>query len=153
MDTLKSQYKSTSYWQWQYWNKQSVYLLSNTGIGSTQYVKARLYYDQFRNELDSYDNATYTTITKPYAFRSIYNDYTFGGIAEYGKKLAGGRDIIKTTLQYKEDVHREHNVGEPVRTMSDGTFTAGLEHELRLTPDLKLLTGFSFNNRTSIEAQ
>ena len=152
-DTLNSQFKSPRFWQWPYWNKQSLYFISNTGIDSTQYVKTRLYYDQFRNELDSYDNASYTTITKPYAFRSIYNDYTFGGIAEYEKKLSGGRDIIKTTLQYKQDVHREHNVGEPVRTMSDETFTAGVENELHLAQDLKLLTGFSFNNRTSITAQ
>lgn len=152
-DTLNSQYKSPRYWQWPYWNKQSVYFLSNTGIDSTQYVKTRLYYDQFRNELDSYDNATYTTITRPYAFRSIYNDYTFGGITEYGKRLAGGRDIIKATVQYKQDVHREHNIGEPVRTMSDGTFTTGVENELRLTRDLKLLSGFSWNNRASIQAQ
>jgi iron complex outermembrane receptor protein len=152
-DTLNSQYKSPRYWQWPYWNKQSVYFLSNTGIDSTQYIKTRIYWDQFRNELDSYDNATFTTITRPYAFRSIYNDYTFGGIAEYGKRLAGGRDIVKATLQYKQDVHREHNIGEPVRTMSDGTFTAGIENELKVTRALKLLTGFSFNNRASIEAQ
>src|SRR5579859_6880657 len=37
--------------------------------------------------------------------------------------------------------------------MSDGTTTVGVENELRLTRDLKLFTGFSFSNRTSIEAQ
>lgn len=152
-DSLNSQLKSPRYWKWPYWDKQSFYFLSNTGIDSTQYVKTRLYYDQFKNEIDSYDNGTYTTITRPYAFRSIYNDYTFGGIAEYGKRFAGGRDILKGTLQYRQDVHREHNVGQAVREMSDGTTTVGIENELSLTRDLKLLTGFSFANRTSIEAQ
>lgn len=152
-DSLNSQLKSPRYWKWPYWDKQSFYYIGNTGIDSTSYVKTRLYYDQFRNEIDSYDNGTFTTITRPYAFRSIYNDYTFGGIAEYGKRLAGGRDIIKVNLQYRQDVHREHNVGQPVRTMSDGTTTGAAENELHLTRKLKLLTGFSFANRTSIEAQ
>ena len=39
--------------------------------------------------------------------------------------------------------------GEPVRNISDRTFTAGIENELQLTRQLLLLTGFSFNNRTS----
>ena len=63
------------------------------------------------------------------------------------------RDIVKATLQYKQDVHREHNEGEPVRTMSDKTITAGFENEFKITPTLNLLTGFSYNNRTSIKAQ
>jgi iron complex outermembrane receptor protein len=112
-----------------------------------------LYYDQFRNQLNSYDDATYTTISRPYAFRSIYRDYTFGGIAEYGINLFRGRDAVKATVQYKQDVHREHNEGEPERTMSDRTFTAGFENELHIMPALTLLTGFSFNNRASIKAQ
>lgn len=152
-DTLNSQFKSPRFWKWPYWNKQSFYFLSNTAVARNQYIKTRLYWDQFRNELDSYDNNTYTTITKPYAFRSIYNDYTFGGIVEYDDSIANGLDVIKATVQYKADVHREHNVGEPVRKMSDGTFTSGVENELHLSEQLKLLTGFSFNNRASIEAQ
>src|SRR6201999_4408681 len=52
-DTLNSQLKSPRYWQWPYWNKQSVYFLSNPDIDSTSYIKTRLYWDQFRNELDS----------------------------------------------------------------------------------------------------
>jgi len=152
-DTLNSQFKSPRYWQWPYWNKHSVYFLSNTGFDSTQYLKTRVYWDQFRNELDSYDNSGFTTISRPYAFRSIYNDYSFGGTAEYGKRLASGRDIIRGTVQYKQDVHREHNVGEPVRTMSDGTFTVGVENEFRVASGLKLVTGFSWNDRASIDAQ
>lgn len=37
--------------------------------------------------------------------------------------------------------------------MSDGTTTGAVENELRLSGDLKLLTGFSFAKRTSIDAQ
>lgn len=151
-DTLNSQYKSPRYWQWPYWDKQSLYFISNTTIDTTQYIKTRIYYDKFKNQLNSYDDATYTTISRPYAFKSFYNDYSVGGIAEYGK-IFSSRENLKATIQYKQDVHREHNEGEPVRTMSDGTFTAGIENEFKLIPDLLLQTGFSYNNRSSIKAQ
>jgi len=88
-DTLNSQFKSPRFWKWPYWNKQSLYFLSNTAVARNQYIKTRPYWDQFRNGLDSYDNNTYTTITRPYAFRSIYNDYTFGGIVEYDETPYG----------------------------------------------------------------
>ena len=152
-DTLNSLYKSPRYWQWPKWDKQSLYFISNTAIDSNQYVKTRLYYDVFNNDLKSFDDGSYTTISKPYAFTSIYRDYTFGGIAEYGISLLQGRDVVKATLQYKQDVHREHNEGEPVRTMSDKTWTAGFENEFHIIPSLTLLTGFSYNNRASIKAQ
>lgn len=151
-DPLNSQLKSPRYWQWPYWDKQSLYFISNTRLDSTQYIKTRLYYDVFRNLLNSYDDATYTTISKPYAFKSYYDDYTFGGIAEYGKSLFKGKDIVKATLQYKQDVHRENNEAEPVRTMADQTLTAGVENELKITRKLLLLTGFSYNYRESLQA-
>jgi iron complex outermembrane receptor protein len=61
--------------------------------------------------------------------------------------------MAKVTVQYKQDVHREYNEGERERTFSDQTITAGFENELKLTDDLLLLTGFSYNNRTSIKAE
>lgn len=152
-DTSNSLYKSPRFWQWPYWDKQSLYFIGNTGIDSTQYVKTRFYYDKFRNQLNSYDDASYTTISRGYAFKSIYDDYSYGGIVEYGKSLLQGRDVVKATVQYKQDVHREHNEGEPERTMSDKTFTAGVENEFMIIPALSLLTGFSYNNRASIDAQ
>jgi len=118
-----------------------------------QYIKTRLYYDKFKNQLNSYDDATYTNVSRPYAFKSHYNDYTIGGIVEYGRSFWQQRDIIKATLQYKQDVHREYNEGEPERTMSDKTFTAGIENELKLTSRLLLLAGLSYNNRSSLKTQ
>ena len=151
-DTLNSLFKNPRFWQWPYYDKRSVYFISNTAIDSSQYLKTRFYYDKFKNLLNSYDDVSYTRISRPYAFRSYYDDHTLGGIVEYGK-LISLRDNIKGTLQYKQDVHREHNEGEPVRTMSDATLTAGLENELQLTGRLLLQTGLSYNNRTSLKAQ
>lgn len=151
-DTLNSLFKKPRYWQWPKWDKQSLYFLSSTQIDSTQYIKTRLYYDRFINTLNSYDDDTYTTMTKPYAFSSLYNDYTFGGILEYGKKI-GQADNLVASAQYKQDVHREHNLGEPVAKMSDVTTTVGVENQLKITGQLLLFTGLSFNDRSSLTAQ
>lgn len=151
-DTLNSQLKSPRFWQWPYWDKQSLYFISKTAIDNSQYIKTRLYYDKFKNRLNSFDDATYTTISRPYAFSSFYDDYTLGGIVEYGNTLSA-RDNLTATIQYKQDVHRENDLGEPARTMSDRTVTAGVENELRLTENLLLLTGLSVHNRASIKAQ
>lgn len=151
-DTLNSLFKKPRYWRWPKWDKQSLYFLSNTQIDPTQYIRARLYYDQFINTLNSYDDATYSTMNKPYAFSSLYNDYTFGAIVEYGKQF-GQIDHMVASVQYKQDVHREHNVGEPVAKMSDATSTVAIENQLKINSQLSLLTGLSFNNRSSLTAQ
>ena len=91
-------------------------------------------------------------MNKPYAFSSIYNDYTLGAILEYHKAF-GKTDELTGSLQYKQDVHREHNLGEPVAKMSDITTTAALENQLHLTGQLLLRTGLSLNNRSSLTAQ
>jgi iron complex outermembrane receptor protein len=151
-DTLNSLLKKPRYWQWPKWDKQSIYFLSDTRFDSTRYLKTRIYFDQFINTLNSYDDDAYSTMTRPYAFSSLYNDYTTGAILEYGKKF-GTRDEIVSSAQYKQDVHREHNVGEPVRRMSDATTTIAVENRLSLTSQLTLHTGVSFNNRSSLTAQ
>lgn len=150
-DSLNGQLRNPRFWQWPYWDKQSLYFISNTRIDSTQYFKTRVYYDKFKNQLNSYDDASYSKISRPYAFESFYDDYSFGGIMEYGKTIAR-TDNIKASVQYKQDVHRENNSGEPQRTFSDVTFAAGLENELKLLPCLVLLTGVSYNLRSSIKA-
>ncbi len=151
-DPQNSQLNSPRYWQWPYWNKQSVYFISNTAIGQRQHVKTRVYYDAFTNLLTSYDDNTYTTITKGYAFKSYYDDYTLGGIGEYSSQLTDWYGVVGS-VHYKHDVHREHNEGEPVRTMIDGTYTVALENNLRISSRWSAQAGFSFNNRTSIRAE
>ncbi|HTF28139.1 MAG TPA: TonB-dependent receptor, partial [Flavitalea sp.] len=151
-DTLNSLLKNPRFWQWPYWDKQSLYFISNTYLDTTQYIKTRLYYDKFKNQLNSYDDVTYSKISRPYAFKSFYDDYSFGGVIEYGKRISVV-DNLKATVQYKNDVHREHNEGEPERTMSDRTITAGIENELQPVKNLLIRTGISYNQRASLKAQ
>ncbi|MDR3713489.1 MAG: TonB-dependent receptor [Puia sp.] len=150
-DTLNSLFKSPRYWKWPKWNKQDLYFLSNTKWGK-DYFKSRLYYDQFINTLQSFDNATYTTQTRPYAFTSYYNDYTLGANVEYGHSFSTA-NILKMAVHFKNDVHRENNAGQPVRKMSDDTYSIGITDEHTFDTHWYLQGGASFNTRQSLEAQ
>lgn len=151
-DTLNSQYKSPRYWQWPKWNKESVYFLSNSTLNDHSHLKTRLYYDRFINVLKSFDDATYTTQKRPYAFTSYYNDYTLGGNIEYGYTLSAANQL-KAAIHFKQDVHREHNEGEPERKVADNTFSAGITDQHTFNTHWALQGGAAFNYRQSLDAQ
>lgn len=139
------------YWRYTEWIKNSLYAVGNKTIGQTGYVKPRIYYDTYENTLESYDDATYATQTKRSSFTSIYDDYTFGGSVEAGR-LAGERHDLRGAAHYKQDVHRQNNVGSPVETFKDETWAVGGEDRIALTEKLALAVGASFEARNSLEA-
>jgi len=151
-DTKNSLLSKPRYWQWPYWNKESFYFLSNTTLNANSYVRVRLYYDKFKNLLSSFDDVSYTGISKPYAFKSYYNDDTYGGSAELGTRKINKNDI-KLAVHFKRDRHKEYNAGEPVRTFEDNTFSAGIEDIYQPIARLKIVPGVSFNARQSAKAQ
>jgi iron complex outermembrane recepter protein len=143
---------TTRYWQWPYWDKESVYFNSNTSILEKSYVKTRLYYDIFKNSLYSYDDSTYTTITKGYAFRSWYDDYTYGGSLEAGTQLLP-KNFLKAAFHYKDDVHREHNEGYPLQHFQDQSISIGLEDTIDITSKFYTIVGVSYDRVETVEAQ
>lgn len=140
------------YWKWPYWDKQSYYFTSKTGLPGGSYVKTRLYHDIFENSLNSYDDATYTTISKKYAFRSWYDDYTDGGSLELG--TASLQDhLLKLALHYKRDVHRETTVPQPELTFKDQIFSAGLEDTVTLSDTFSLVAGIGYDYLDTLQAE
>ncbi len=140
------------YWRYAEWVKNSVYAVGNKTIGRTGYVKPRLYYDTYENTLKSYDDATYSTQAKKSSWTSIYDDYTFGGSVE-GGALAGERHQLRGAAHYKQDVHREHNVGSPTSIYKDETMSAGAEDRISLVDKLALAVGADYAVRNSLSAE
>ncbi|MEN2490058.1 TonB-dependent receptor [Flavobacterium sp. B11] len=151
-DTQNSLLLKPRYWQWPNWDKESFYFISNSAFDDKNSFKTRLYFDRFKNTLDSYDDATYSTQTKPYAFESIYNDYTFGGNLEYNTKIIPKNDL-KIAFHFKEDVHRENNLGEPVRHFIDNTILIGIEDIYKVSSKFTVIPGISYNIRKNNEAE
>lgn len=140
------------FWDWPFWDKESLYFLSNTQIGRSSSVSVRLYYDRFENALFSYDDATYTTQERPFAFQSFYDDYAYGGNARFSTQFSPSHEL-QASVYFKHDTHRENNLGEPQRRMADNTFSLALEDQLSLNSRLRLSSGMSYNLRSSIAAE
>ena len=140
------------FWQWPYWNKESLYFISRTAITTNSYLKVRLFYDKFKNLLSAFDNNTYTTQTRGSSFNSYYNDDTQGGSVEYGNRITANHNL-KASVHYKRDRHRENNAGEPVRTFIDQTLSVGVEEVWSIGRRLSLVPGLSYNSRQSLRAE
>jgi iron complex outermembrane recepter protein len=140
------------YWQWPYWNKDSVYFVSNTGLGWAGYLRGRAYYDTYDNALYSYDDSTYTTQEKPSSFQSLYHDYTIGGSAEWGATLPW-RQTLRAAFHAKQDNHRENNVGSPVTRDQGLIVSLGVEDTIAFSPTLSVVAGISGDRQTTSVAE
>jgi iron complex outermembrane receptor protein len=139
------------YWRWPYWDKQSVYALSRTAIGA-HVLKLRVFHDTFQNSLFAYDDATYTTQKKGSSFQSWYDDYSNGASAQFDWALSAA-NTLGIAAHWKDDVHREHNLGEPVRHNEDRTQSFALEDSHRFSPTSSLVAGLGHDTRQTVQAQ
>jgi iron complex outermembrane recepter protein len=142
----------TRYWQWPQWDKESYYLNSKTGIGDQCYVKTRAYYDKYDNSLFAYDDDTYSTQNNRSAFKSWYNDDTYGGSVELGTTLLNRNDL-KAALHYKRDRHQEHDNDEPKRTFRDEYYSIGVEDTVSVIEKLSARVGASYDWQKALEAE
>lgn len=140
------------YWQWPRWDKESFYFIGDKSLGENSYVRARFYYDKFNNLLYSYDNANYNTQTLGSSFISQYDDDTYGTTTEFGTKL-GSRQSIKGSFYFKDDTHREANVGEPWRTFRDQSYSFGLQDTIQISSRMTAILGFSADHLDVLNAQ
>lgn len=104
---------SARYWQWPYWDKESLYFVSRTGLGSVETLRLRLYLDKFDNEVDSYTDATYSTLKTSGSGsvstgRSLYHDKTYGGSVELESRRFE-RNTVRLIAHYKADQHEERD--------------------------------------------
>ncbi len=133
------------YWNWPYWDKESVYFVARNAITSQGTLRWRLFNDSFKNALESYDDATYTTQTRPYAFHgSNYNDYTYGGSADFEWSWNDSH-TTRAAAHFRQDVHRESQIAPalPVMHLDIPTYDIALEHEWKVTDALTLTPSYS----------
>lgn len=146
------------YWTWPAWNKKSLYWLSQTAIDdSGSYVKVRLYYDRFFNQLDSYDTIAYNTQNLPKSFNSTYYDKAAGGSVELSKNLFGDADTIRVATHYRWDQHNETEstrntpaapwYQQPWETAEESTSSVALENIYRPAKPWQLIAGMSYDKR------
>lgn len=133
------------FWNWPYWDKESIYFVARNAVGAKGTLRWRLFHDSFRNALESFDDATYTTQTRPFAFHgSNYDDYTYGGNADFQWDWNAAH-ITRIAAHYRQDVHRESQIAPaiPLQRMEIPTYYAAIEHEWHLNDSLTISPGYA----------
>ncbi len=154
----KSSLNAVKYWTWPAWNKKSLYWLSQNALDdSGSYVKVRLYYDRFFNQLDSYDSIAYNTQNTPKSFNSTYYDKAAGGSAELSETIAGGADTIRVAAHYRWDQHNETEstrnapgapfYQQPWETAEESTYSVAVENIYRPWNSWQFVAGMSYDAR------
>ncbi len=146
------------FWDWPYWNKTSYYGLSNTDLGRSGSIKFRLFYDQFRNSLASYDDATHTTMIRPSSFYSTYDDHTLGGSSEFTTRIIP-RNTMSASFFFKDDVHKEqdivqnYTVEQPLLRDRNQTLSIGFQDGITVFSRMRATFGFSADYLKGMQAQ
>lgn len=138
-------------WDWPYWNKETISITGQKNFDDS-YIKALAYYDKSKNSLYSYDDPTFTSISKKWAFKSKYDDYSYGARFEYGIQIAD--NFLKAAANYKKDVHQGYDIAKTndaqilTEKYEDHTFSLGIEDSYTISSKLELLAGVSYDQRT-----
>ncbi len=139
------------YWQWPMWDKESFYFSARGRARPSGAWTARLFYDKFDNLLRSFDDARYAAQTFRSSFSSYYDDDAWGGSGQYSLR-AGRRHTLHGSLFYKDDTHREHNLGQPWRSFRDRSVSAGFQDNVQLAERTSAVLGFSADRLSVLNA-
>jgi iron complex outermembrane recepter protein len=154
-------FNAFSYRRWPYWNKTGYYLITNTGLGESSSIKFRAYYDEFPNEFDFYDDATFSTMKKTTSNHSYYNDHSAGGSSEFSTRVLR-RNIISASFVFRDDNHKEileypalspYPFISPTLYDRNHTYSMGFQDVIALTSKLRATVGFSADYMKGMQVQ
>ncbi|HKK61989.1 MAG TPA: outer membrane beta-barrel protein [Bacteroidales bacterium] len=140
------------YWQWPVWKKNSLYFIGKKRFSSSSIGKFRLFYDDFSNQLSSYDDDKYDTQIRRYAFNSFYDDYSMGTNADLMLSVHKN-NFLKISAQIKLDNHAEYNDNEPTRHFKDVTSFIGIENLLKIGNYLSAVGSVGYTYRSAVLAE
>jgi len=138
------------YWQWPYWDKESLYFISRTALGATESIKLRLYHNSYDNTVESYTDDTYTRLKTSgrgslgAAGKSVYDDRTLGGAIEL-RSTRFARHDLGLSVQLKQDEHQADDTLKQTEHFEDTQTSVGLEDNIRLREDLTLALGAAWS--------
>jgi iron complex outermembrane receptor protein len=150
--------KQVRYWDWPSWDKKSYYWLSKNELDDRgSYVKTRIYYDRFFNQLDSFDTIDYDSQNTPKSFNSTYDDRAAGTSVELSETLPGGIDTIRVAGHFRWDQHNETESTrnapfapfylQPWETAQETTSSLALENIYHPMATWDVIAGVSYDYR------
>lgn len=140
------------WWRYRDWDKDGVLFHSRTRLSPTATLATRLFYDRYYNDLASFDDMNCNSQDSKSAFTSIYNDFSAGAMASAELRLPHG-NTLKAGATWKADVHRSHNVGEPVARQTDHIWSVAVEDRWRISDAWSATAGLGLFGRKGTKAQ
>ena len=142
-----TQKNAVRYWRWPYWDKDSLYFLSNTRINANNLIKTRIYHDTYKNGLDMYTDASYSRHDPT----SSYKDVSKGASVEWANYSLSGHEL-RFAAHYKVDEHTDAASGaDPEKHYRDVTTSFVAEDTIALAERWKLSLGLSHDKRNARE--
>jgi iron complex outermembrane recepter protein len=148
---------SPRFWLWPYWNKESYYFNSNTGLGESSSIKFRAFYDRYPNGLQGYTDGTLSALKN----FSPYDDHSEGASTEFSTRLLP-RHMIGASFFIKDDTHRETSTAyatngvatpQPWRRDRDQMVSFGLQDAIAISSHMRATVGFSADHLNAIHAE
>ncbi len=140
------------YWRFPEWRRGVVSLNTEHVLGPRWGLRSVWFYDRYFNRLESYDDATYSTQTRPYAFESTYDDESLG-VLLYPEARLLGVGSTKALFSWKRDVHREKDREGPWARYAAETFSLGVEQEAEILEGLLAVAGVDGNYLKPTDAE
>jgi iron complex outermembrane receptor protein len=150
------------YWKWPYWNKDSYYFNGGKSLGEASSLKFRAFYDQYRNSMEMFDDASYSTYYKNNSSGiSNYDDHSVGTSAEFTTRLLKW-NAIGASVFLKDDTHREDAVAyssknipsaSPWQTDRDRQTSTGIQDAITISSRMHATVGFSADHLNGLQAQ
>ncbi len=143
--------KRPRFWRFPFWQR-SLFSFNTNHAFKKMLLRSVWYWDRYKNKLKAYDDASYATQTKRYAFTSLYDDYSLGFnlypefyVFPFGK-TAG-------IFSFKKDVHRQGPSARQLAEYAMQTLSLGLEQNLRFTSRLSGQLAGDVNYLNPLKAQ
>jgi len=143
---------SPRFWRFPEWKRNLLGLHSTSTFSDRFSLRTAWFFDRYRNTLQSYDDATFTTQTRKYAFASYYDDFSYGAIAYPSWNLLS-LGATQVMISYKMDVHRQRSKSSaPFEGYGMETWALSAEQDLQLSGRTEMLIGAGANYLRPTEA-
>ncbi len=128
------------FWRFPVWRKGVISLSTDHDLTSWLGLRTVWFHDRHRNMLRSFDDATFTTQERRYAFDSEYDDHSsgFNLYPSFSVLSVGATDAV---VSYRRDVHRGRDWDDPFDRQATDLVTVGLEQDLDWSDAVSFMVG------------
>lgn len=133
------------YWRYTEWNKSINNLMFSSVKSNFLSIKGNIYYETYKNVLDSYDDNSFTTQEMKYAFHSTYDDHSYG-VNIFSDLNGFNFGLSRISFSWRKDVHKEEgNFNQGFSRYEASLISSGLEQDLGFTQNLLGALGIGYD--------